>query len=408
MRSLRPRGKKNRSILRRVLWARALRAFGDGYTSLLLPVYLTDLGMNALQVGVVATATLLGSAVLTLLVGMYAHRFKKRTLLLAAAVLMAGTGVGLAVVTDFWPLLIVAFVGTLNPSGGDVSVFLPLEHSVLSRAARDRQRTDVFARYSLVGSLVAASGALCAGLPHLLTTVVPIGMGTALKVMFILYGLFGLISGLIYADLPSYVESKQHTTAAPLKQSKRRVYTLAALFSIDAFGGGLIVQSIFALWLYQAFALSTATTGVIFFWSGLLSAFSYLAAARIAKRVGLINTMVFTHLPSSIFLVLIPWMPSLGWVIALLMARSVLSQMDVPTRSSYVMAVVPKAERAAAASVTLVPRSLAAAASPALAGYLLTISPFAWQLVLAGGLKIIYDLSLLRMFRSVRPPEEAV
>jgi len=398
--------KKNPSILRRVLWARGLRAFGDGYTSLLLPAYLTSLGMNAFQVGVIATGTLLGSAVLTLLLGVHAHRFSKRTLLLAAAVLMLGTGIGLALITEFWPLLVVAVVGTLNPSSGDVSVFLPLEHAVLSRAARDRQRTAVFARYSLVGSLVAALGALCAGLPHLLATAMPIGENAALRAMFILYGLLGLVSALIYADLPSYIESTKRSAAAPLKESKRRVYTLATLFSIDSFGGGLVVQSILALWLYQAYALSMATTGVIFFWSGILSAFSYLVAVRIAKRVGLINTMVFSHLPSSVFLVLIPFMPNLGWVIALLMARSALSQMDVPTRSSYVMAVVPKDERAAAASFTLVPRSLAAAASPALAGYLLTVSTFAWPLVLAGGLKIIYDLLLLGMFRSVRPPEE--
>jgi MFS family permease len=395
MRYIKPSsGKRNTSILRRVLWARGLRAFGDGYTSLVLPVYLTSLVMSAFQVGVIATGTLLGSAMLTLLIGMQAHRFKYRNLLVAAAAMMVGTGVGVAFVTDFWPLLVVAVVGTLNPSSGDVSVFLPLEHAVLSRVGSDRQRTAVFARYSLVGSLVAAVGALCAGLPDLLTAAAPINMNVALKAMFILYGLLGLASALIYSNLPPHVETNDRTAAAPLKESKRRVYTLAALFSIDSFGGGLVVQSIFALWLFQKFALSTATTGLIFFWSGVLSALSYLAAARIARKVGLINTMVFSHLPSSIFLLLIPFMPSLGWAIALLMARSALSQMDVPTRSSYVMAVVPKAERAAAAS-------------PALAGYLLTLSPFGWPLVIAGGLKIAYDLLLFGMFRSVRPPEEA-
>ena len=185
------------------------------------------------------------------------------------------------------------------------------------------------------------------------------------------------------------------------------MYTLAALFSLDAFGGGFIVQSMLALWLFQKFQLSVAVAGTIFFWTGVLSAFSYLVAVRIANRIGLVNTMVFTHLPSSVMLVLVPFVPDLAWVIVLLLARSALSQMDVPTRSSYVMAVVPPGERAAAASITSVPRSLASAASPLIAGYLLGISSFGWPLVLAGGLKIVYDLLLLATFRTVRPPEEA-
>jgi predicted MFS family arabinose efflux permease len=184
------------------------------------------------------------------------------------------------------------------------------------------------------------------------------------------------------------------------------VYTLAALFSLDAFAGGFVVQSMVALWMYQKFALSPATAGSIFFWTGVLTAISYLVAVRIASRIGLVNTMVFTHLPSSVCLIAIPFMPDLAWVIALLFVRSALSQMDVPTRSSYVMAIVTPAERPAAASITSVPRSLAAAASPFLAGYLLGLSSFGWPLIVAGGLKIVYDLMLLAMFRRVRPPEE--
>jgi predicted MFS family arabinose efflux permease len=191
-----------------------------------------------------------------------------------------------------------------------------------------------------------------------------------------------------------------------LRESKRRVYTLAGLFSLDAFAGGFVVQSMIALWLYQRFGLSLATAGVFFFWTGLLSALSFLVAVRIAGRIGLVNTMVFTHLPANVCLALVPFMPDLGWAIALLLVRAALSQMDVPTRSSYVMAIVAPAERPAAASVTSVPRSLASAASPFLAGWLLSVSSFGWPLFVAGTVKIAYDLLLLTFFGKVRPPEE--
>ena len=393
----RPRFLRYPSEIRLVLAAKGIRAFGDGLLSLILPLYLLQLGFDALQVGIIATATLLGSGALTLAVGLHAHRFTDRALLLAAAALMAGTGLGFASLASFWPLLLVAIVGTLNPSSGDVSVFLPLEHAVLSRAATDKDRTAVFAAYSLTGALAGACGALASGLPSLLDL--------PLQAMFVLYAVLAAISALVYRRLPR-AHAAQPKTPAALGPSRVRVYTLAALFSIDAFGGGLVVQSLLALWLYQAFQLSPATAATIFFWTGVLSALSYLVAVRIASRIGLVNTMVFTHIPANVCLVLVPFMPSLAPVIVLLLVRSALSQMDVPTRSSYVMAIVTPAERPAAASVTTVPRSLAAAASPMLAGWMLTVSPFGWPLVLAGGVKIAYDLMLLAMFRKVRPPEE--
>ncbi len=217
-----------------------------------------------------------------------------------------------------------------------------------------------------------------------------------------------MASGLVYRKLPAALGTDAGKRAAPLGPSKRIVYTLATLFSLDAFGGGFIVQSLLALWLFQKFQLSTAVAGTIFFWTGVLSAFSYLVAVRIADRFGLVNTMVFTHLPSSLLLLAIPFVGDLTWVIVLLLARAALSQMDVPTRGSYVMAVVSPGERAAAASITSVPRSLASAMSPLLAGYLLGVSTFGWPLVIAGALKIVYDLSFLTIFRTVRPPEETV
>lgn len=390
----------------RLLLAKGLRAFGDGYVSLLLPVYLLQLGFSALQVGIIATTTLVGSGLLTLGVGLQAYRFHYRALLLAATALMAMTGIGFAAATDFWPILVVAFVGTLNPSSGDVSVFLPLEHAVMSRLVDDRDRTATFARYSLVGSLVAAVGSLAAGLPSIAAAQFGITTLAATKGMFLLYAFNAVATAFIYRGLPKALGSVEKKAPAPLGASKARVCTLAALFSLDAFGGGFVVQSMVALWLYQRHGVSLAQAGAIFFWTGILTAASYLVAVRIASRIGLVNTMVFTHLPSSLCLVLIPFMDSLPAVLALLFVRSALSQMDVPTRSSYVMAIVTLEERPAAASITSVPRSLASAASPALAGYLLGVSPFGWSLVAAGGLKIVYDLLLLAMFRKVRPPEE--
>jgi MFS family permease len=391
----------------RLLWVRGLRAFGDGYVSLLLPVYLLALGLSPFEVGVITTGTLLGSGALTLLLGLHAHRYRYRTLLLGATALMTATGAAFASITQFWPLLIVAFVGTLNPSSGDVSIFLPLEQSVLARIVPDRQRTAVFARYSLAGALVGAAGALFAGAPELLSKSFGMSMRSAIQAMFVLYALIGVVSALVYRRLPSALATEAEAPAAPLGQSRRIVYLLAALFSLDAFGGGFIVQSMLALWLFEKFQLSTAVAGTIFFWTGVFSALSYLVAVRIADRIGLVNTMVFTHLPSSLLLLMMPFVPSLGWVIALLLVRSALSQMDVPTRSSYVMAVVTPGERLAAASITSVPRSLASAVSPLLAGYLLGLSAFGWPLAIAGAIKIAYDLLLLATCRSVRPPEEA-
>jgi MFS family permease len=385
--------------------ARGVRAFGDGFISLLLPVYLTALGYGPVAVGVVTTATMVGSAALTLAVGLIAHRIGRRRLLSAAALLMLATGIGFAGVHDFWPLVVIAFVGTLNPSSGDVSLFLPLEHALLAESIEDRRRTAIFARYSLVAALVGAVGSFAAVLPETLGFLLP--PLVALQSMFVLYGLLGLVVLALYRLLPSGIGKAAPRAAAPLKESRRIVLTLTALFSIDSFGGGFVVQSLLALWLFQHFDLSLAAAATIFFWSGVLSAFSFPVAVWIAQRIGLVNTMVFTHLPANLCLMLVPLAPSLPLAIALLLVRAALSSMDVPTRTSYVMAVVTPAERAAAASVTALPRSLAAALSPLLAGWLLGASPFGWPLVIGGGLKVVYDLLLLLMFRQVRPPEEA-
>lgn len=389
-----------------ILTARGIRAFTDGYVALLLPYYLTLLGYSAFQIGVIATATLLGSGLLTLLVGVFAYRFRLHTLLGVACLLMLGTGLGFAALTDFWPLLLIAVVGTLNPSSGDVSVFLPLEQSLLSHAARSEHRTALFARYSIVGNLVGALGALAAAVPGLLAQWDLLELKAAVQVMFVLYGFSGLAALALYRRLVSASDRGDELPSTPLGASRGIVYRLAALFSVDAFAGGFVVHSMLALWLFLRFDLSVEATGTIFFWTGVLAAASFLAAPAIARRIGLVNTMVFTHLPANVFCVLVPFMPTLPLAILFLLLRSALSSMDVPARSSYVMAVVSPGERAAAAGVTAVPRSLAAAVGPALAGYLLTVSSFGWPLVICGALKIAYDLTLLAMFRKVKPPEE--
>jgi MFS family permease len=389
-----------------LLMARGIRAFGDGFVSVLLPLYLTTLGFGSVRIGAVATATLVGSAMLTLAVGLLAYRLRRRTLLLRAAALMVVTGIGFATVRSFWPMLIVAFVGTLNPSSGDVSVFLPTEQALLAQTVPGGRRTALFARYGLVGSLVAALGSLCAGLPELVARHTSLGLDDALGGMFVVYALLGLAAAWLYRDLSPAIEPAVQTASRPLDRSRRVVYQLAALFSLDSFAGGFVVQSLLALWLFQRFDLSVVTTGTIFFWTNLLSAGSQLVAVRLADRIGLINTMVFTHLPANLFLAVAALMPNLPLAIACLLIRSALSQMDVPARQSYVMAVVDPAERPAAASVTNVPRSLAAAGSPLLSGWLLSLSTFGWPLIIGGTLKATYDLLLLAMFRRVRPEDE--
>lgn len=388
-----------------LLLARALRAIGDGYMAVLLPAYLIAIGLGTLEVGIVSTATMLGSAVATLAVGAWGHRFAPSRLLRGAALLMAGTGLGFAGLASFWPLLVVAFVGTLNPSSGDVSVFLPLEHARLAGAAQGGARTALFARYSVVGAACAAVGALAAGLPDWLARDAGLSRLAALRGMFVVYGLLGLIVFALYRQLPARSAPHDRMAIAPLGPSRSIVIRLAALFSADAFAGGLVVNSLLSLWLFERFGLSLTQAGAYFFWAGLLSAASQLAAPRVAARIGLLNTMVFTHIPANLCLILAALAPSLPAALALLFVRSALSQMDVPTRTAFVMAVVTPAERSAAASFTAVPRSLAAALSPTLSGALFAAGLISLPLVACGTLKIAYDLALWRAMRRHRVDE---
>ena len=393
--------------VKRLLLARGIRAFVDGMVAILLPIHLHERGFSPLAIGGLLTATLVGSALCTLGVGWLSHRGSRRGWLAGACVLMAATGVGFALVGEYWVLLAVAFVGTLNPSSGDVSLFLPLEHTALAQAVPARRRTAVFARYSLVGTLSGAVGILAAPWPHWLGGELGVGPQGVMAWVFVFYAFCGVAAWVVYRPLSPAVETPVvEEKVAGLGPSRRIVYGLSALFALDSLGSGFFVQSLLALWLYDTFDLSLGTTAAILFWAGVCSAVSYLAAVPLAARIGLINTMVFTHLPSSLMVMALPFAPNLEVAIGLLLARAALSNMDVPTRNSYVMAVVTPAERPAAASMTATAKSLATAVGPLLAGGLMTASTFAWPLLIGGGMKAVYDLLLLWRFQRVKPPEE--
>jgi MFS family permease len=394
---------------RKLLVTRGIRGLADGIVSIALAAYLTDLGFGPLQVGAIVTGTLLGSAAVTLGVGLLGFRLSRKRILLGATALMAATGVGFAGLTSFWPILVVAVAGTLNPSSGDVSLFLPTEQAALAQTAAGPARTLTFAWYNLTGSLAGAVGALLSGAPALLAAHRGVSRLGAERAVFLFYAGCALAAALVYRSLSPAVEV--HPTQQPerpLAESRAIVLRLAALFSLDAFGGGFVVQSLLVLWLYRRFHLDERTTAAVFFVSGTLSAFSQIVSPRVAARIGLVRTMVYTHLPANLLLILAAFMPTAPLAITCLLLRMAVSQMDVPARQAYVMAVVPPEERAAAASVTNVPRSLAAGLAPLVTGALLARTTFGWPLVIGGTIKAGYDLLLLAQFRSVAPREAGV
>jgi predicted MFS family arabinose efflux permease len=394
---------------RRLLFTRGVRGLADGLVSITLATYLTGLGFNAFEVGAIVTGTLLGSAAVTLAVGLLGYHLSRRRILLGSAALMVLTGVGFAGLTDFWPLLIVAVAGTLNPSAGDVSVFLPTEQAALAHTVAGPARTTAFAWYNVVGSLAASLGALASGLPAWVASHRGIALLRAERAVFVFYAACAVAAAVVYARLSPALEVHPDRRApAPLAQSRAVVLRLAALFSVDAFGGGFVVQSLLVLWLVRRFQLDARTTAAVFFVAGMLGAFSQVLSPRVAARIGLIRTMVYTHLPANVFLMLAGVMPTAPLAIAFLLLRMTVSQMDVPARQAFVMAVVPPEERTAASSVTNVPRSLAAGLAPMLAGALLEKTTFGWPLIVGGGLKAVYDIALLLQFRAVKPREPGI
>ena len=392
---------------RLLLATRGIRAFVDGTVYVILPAFLLQLGFSGVRIGFIIASSLLGSSALTLATGYWAHRFTPSRLLFISTLVMISTGICFGLSSPFLLLVIIAAIGTMNPSAGDVSPFLPLEQSLLSASITNSDRTAMFATYNLVGSLVGAVGALCAGIPIWIAERTGQSTQFGHRTTFIMYGISGFALLILYSRLSTasrHVVTKTDRALSP--SSRHIVLKLAALFSLDSLGGGFATQAIFALWVYQRFDLSSSTLGVIFFATGVLSAISSLLAVRISQRIGLVRTMVFTHIPASVLLIGVAFMPTVWWAMALFILRGLLSQMDVPVRTSYVMAVVEPSERAAAASITNVPRSLASALPPIAAGWMLDKSHFAWPFLICATFKIIYDLLLLWQFRNIRPPEE--
>jgi MFS family permease len=391
----------------RLVGTRALRGFADGLVSILLPSYLTALGLSATQIGVILFGTLSGSALITLCAGLVAPRIGCRRLLLAACGLMFATGLLFSYVRAFWPLFVVAFIGTLNPSAGDVSLFLPLEQAALAETVAIGGLTRIFAIYNVAGALGGAFGALFSGAPTLMAARLNVSATAAQRCVFVIYSAIALAAAFIYRSLSPRVDVEANPIQrGPLNKSFGIVIRLAGLFSLDAFSGGLVVQSLLALWLFRRFGMSVGAAGIFFFVSNLLGSLSQFASSALAARIGRIRTMVYTHLPSNFFLLLAAVMPNPPLAVTFLLLRSLLSQMDVPARQSYVMAMVPPEERPTAASVTNMPRSLASALGPIPAGRMLDASSFGWPLICAATLKGLYDVLLLLQFGSVSPRDE--
>jgi MFS family permease len=402
----------------RLLFAtRFLRLFAYGSLSVVLVFYLVGLGLSESQTGLLLTATLIGDTIVSLYLTTRADRIGRRRMLIVGAVLMAVAGIIFASTGNWWLLIVAGTIGVISPSGHEVGPFLSIEQAALSHVVTDRNRTNVFAWYSLAGSVATAFGALAGGTATRLlqqTTMTPV---STYRVVVILYAGVGLILAALFSQLSSAAEAAtlgekraaQWTLGglSGLDQSRNRVMKLSALFALDSFGGGFVVQSFAAYWFYLRFGVDPGTLGAIFFWANIFAGISALLASRLAARIGLINTMVATHLPSNILLILVPLMPTLALAVAVLLVRFSISQMDVPTRQSYIMAVVTPGERSAAAGITGVARTVGAAISPLLVGFMfarprLINLPFFF----AGTLKIAYDLLLYRAFVTVRAPEE--
>jgi MFS family permease len=395
------------SDARRILLIRALRAFAYGFGSVLLGVSLEAAGFSGTQVGIILTATLVGSAALTALLGYVGDRIGRRTAHVGLSLLMAGAGTVFAVTDSFWALLLAALSGTVATAALESGPFVTLEQAIIPQASSPEQRNRVFGLYNAVAAIAGSLGALAAGGPAFFSGFFP--TLPASQRWFLLYAALGIAAALLAAQLSDRVEIIGQTVerrAAPLRRSRRIVFGLSGLFALDAFGGGFVLQAFIVYWFRVRFDASSELLGLVFFGVGILQSVSFLVAARLANRIGLVNTMVFTHLPSNVLLAAIPFAPNLGLALTLLLARFALSQMDVPARQSYVVAVVDPDERTAAASVTNATRTVAQAVSPALAGVLLQSLALGAPFILSGALKGIYDLGLLAAFRNVKPKEE--
>jgi MFS family permease len=396
---------------------RFLRLFAYGSLSVILVFYLVSLGLTETQTGLLFTLTLVGDVVVSLYLTTRADRIGRRRMLIIGAFLMAAAGLAFAFTSNFLFLIIAGTIGVISPSGNEVGPFLSIEQAALSHVVSATARTQVFAWYTLAGSLATAAGALFGGGISQLLLKKSVSAVASYRAVVILYAILGLALGVLFTRLSSAAEvsaqDPEPRAPATLKsffgigRSHHIVMKLSSLFALDSFGGGFVVQSFAAYWFYLRFGMNPGSLGLLFFWANVFAGISALLASRLASRIGLIRTMVVTHLPSNILLILIPLMPTLPLAVLVLLVRFSISQMDVPTRQSYTMAVVSADERSAAAGITGVARTTGAALSPFFAGILFAHpSLIGFPFFIAGTLKIIYDILLYRAFVAVRPPEE--
>jgi MFS family permease len=403
-----------------LLAARILRTFAYGFLSIILAIYLKLIGFNDLYIGIILTVTLLNSVIFTLLASFYADRIGRRKVLIVYSAFMSISGLVFFVTSNYMALIISAFVGTINVTGTETGAFLSIEQAILPQTINDpKKRNTVYALYNMAGTFAMSAGILAVGLPQVFSQQYDWNQIESIKPLFVLYSIIGLAVIGIYFLISNRVElnrnnsnNKTINTFTPFKQtlspySKEIVGKLSGLFAIDSFAGGFVIQSIVSFWFFTKFGVELTTLSLIFSIAGVLTAFSFLVAARLADKVGLINTMVFTHIPSNILLILVAFAPTLPLAIALYLARMALSQMDVPTRQSYIAAVVQEDERTAAAGITNISRNIAQSVSPSLAGYILqSLSFLSAPFVLGGVLKIVYDIALYLNFKNKRPSDE--
>jgi len=395
-----------------LLWARTVRTFSYGFLSVILAIYLKLIGFNEILIGVVLTVTLVNSVIFNLLSSAYADRIGRKKILTLYAVLMVISAVIFFFTNNYVALIIAALIGTINVTGSEIGAFLSLEQAILPQTVNNiKKRNSIFALYNMVGTFAMSGGVLVSGLPSFLEQHYGLDQISAIKTLFVFYAILALVVMAIYLILSKGVEI-QPKNGQSIPQNKispqtRGIITkLSSLFAVDSFGGGFVIQSIVAFWFYSRFGADLTTLSYIFSAAGVLTAVSFLLATKIASKIGLVNTMVFTHIPSNILLILLAFAPNFSVGILLYLARMSLSQMDVPTRQSYIVAIVNENERVAAAGITNTSRNVAQAVSPSLAGGVIQILSLSAPFVVGGILKIAYDIGIFASFRKIKPPEE--
>jgi MFS family permease len=401
-----------------------VRMFANGFLSVILAIYLKLIGFDDFLIGLILTTTLLNSVIFTLVASFYADKIGRRKFLLLYAALMSVSGFIFTISENYFALIIAAFIGTINITGAESGAFLTIEQAILPQTLKNvRKRNTVFAIYNMAGTLAMAAGVLLSGLPsvlqqHLQYFDIVLNQIGSIKLLFALYSVLGIVLLGIYLLLSQKIEvrdnlekqkdeSTQLTKISSLTPKSRSiVMRLSGLFAIDSFAGGFMIQSIVSFWFFTRFGADLTTLSYIFSVSGVLTAFSFMAAAKIADRIGLINTMVFTHIPANILIIAVAFAPTLPIAVALYLLRMALSQMDVPTRQSYIVAVVREDERTTSAGITNISRNVTQAISPSLIGVLINSLSLAAPFVIGGALKVVYDVALYLNFRNVKPPEE--